>query len=107
MKILMVSMNSIHFQRWSEQLRDSGHEIHWFDIHGGQGSTSLDFVKQHTNWKYRFKKGRYLFKKISSAVPFLRSIFERDVEKVFKKKIEAIQPDVVHSFALYLSLIHI
>lgn len=103
MKILMVSMNSIHFQRWTEQLRDSGHEVHWFDIKGGSGNASLDFVRQYTDWKYRFNKGRYLLKKISAKLPFLTPIFERNTEKVFKEKLQEIQPDVVHSFALYVS----
>jgi len=103
MRILMVSMNSIHFQRWSEQLRDSDHEIHWFDINGGQKNQSLDFVEQHINWKYRFKKGRYFFKKISKKIPFLKPFFERNIEEVFKEKLEIIQPDIVHSFALYVS----
>jgi glycosyltransferase involved in cell wall biosynthesis len=103
MKILMFSMNSIHFQRLSEQLRDSGHEVHWFNILGGLESPSLDFVTQHTDWKHRFKKGRYLFKKIGNKIPFLKPIFERDVAKVFKEKLAMIQPDIVHSFALYVS----
>lgn len=103
MKILMVSMNSIHFQRWTAQLRDSGHEVHWFDIRGGGKNVSLDFVTQHTNWKYRFKKGRYLLKKISKVLPFLKPIFERNTATIFQKKLQEIQPDVVHSFALYVS----
>lgn len=103
MRILMVSMNSIHFQRWSEQLRDSGHEIHWFNILGGLESPSLDFVTQYTGWKHRFKKGRYLFKKIGNKIPFLKPIFERNVEDVFREKLAIVQPDIVHSFALYVS----
>lgn len=103
MKILMVSMNSIHFQRWTEQLRDSGHEVHWFDIRGGGENVALDFVQQHTNWKYRFKKGRYLFKKISRVLPFLTGLFEQNTATIFQKKLQEIQPDVVHSFALYVS----
>lgn len=103
MKILMVSMNSIHFQRWSEQLRDSEHEIHWFNILGGLESQSLDFVTQYTDWKHRFKKGRYLFKKIGNKIPFLKPVFERNVEDVFREKLAIVQPDIVHSFALYVS----
>jgi glycosyltransferase involved in cell wall biosynthesis len=103
MKILMVSMNSIHFQRWSEQLRDSGHEVYWFDIYGGVENQSLDFVTQYTGWKYRLKKGRYLFKKIGNKIPFLKHAFERNVAKVFKEQLTLIQPDIVHSFALYVS----
>lgn len=103
MKIVMVSMNSIHFQRWSEQLRGSDHEIHWFDVNGGQRNSSLDFVQQHVDWKYRFKKGRYFFKKVTATIPFLKPLFERNLQKVFKEKLEIIQPDAVHSFALYVS----
>ncbi len=32
MKILMVSMSSLHFIRWVDQLKDSGHEVFWFGI---------------------------------------------------------------------------
>ena len=32
MKILIVSMRSIHTIRWVNQLKDSGHEVFYFDI---------------------------------------------------------------------------
>ncbi len=92
-------MNSIHFTRWTEQLRDSGHEVHWFNIRSGAIDTQLDFVIQHTNWKYRIKKGRGWLKKI----PIINQLNERNVEHAFAKAIKEIQPDIVHSFALYVA----
>lgn len=99
MKILLVSMNSIHFTRWTQQLRDSGHELHWFNIRSGAVDEQLDFVEQHTDWKYRIKKGRGWIKK----TPLLKSYNERNVTIAFEKVLQEIQPDVVHSFALYVS----
>lgn len=34
MKILMVSIPTLHFFRWANQLQDAGHEVYWFDITG-------------------------------------------------------------------------
>lgn len=100
MKILMVSMNSIHFRRWTSQLKDSEHEVFWFDIKGAGGHvSSLDFVKQKTDWRLRIKKGRYALKKI----PFLKSLIENNVAEAFEKYLLEVQPDVVHSFVLYMS----
>ena len=56
-------------------------------------------LKQHTDWRLRFKKGRYFFKK----TPLLKKIIERDIAKAFASYIDEIQPDVVHSFVLYMS----
>ncbi|NQY07467.1 MAG: glycosyltransferase [Flavobacteriaceae bacterium] len=100
MKILMVAMNSIHFRRWTSQLEKSGHEIYWFDIKGAGGYVpSMDYVEQHSDWRLRIKKGRYFFKK----VPFLKSFIEKDVAKAFEKYLKEVQPDLVHSFVLYMS----
>ena len=100
MKILMVSMNSIHFRRWTSQLEKAGHEVFWFDILGAGGSINkLNWVSQKTDWRLRFKKGRYFFKKI----PWLKRILEKDVAKAFESYVEEVQPDLVHSFVLYMS----
>ncbi|ARN71577.1 glycosyl transferase family 1 [Nonlabens tegetincola] len=99
MKILLVSMNSLHFTRWTNQLRDSGHEVHWFNIRSGAIDPQLDFVTQNTNWRYRIKRGRGWIKK----VPVLHQLNERHVEPTFRKALQQIQPDIVHSFALYVA----
>lgn len=51
-KILMVAMPSLHFFRWTEQLKDAGFEVYWFDITGsGQYIERIHWVHQHTHWK--------------------------------------------------------
>ena len=69
MRILMVSMNSIHFVRWTQQLKDSGHDVFWFDIlDGGRaerlalGASNLPDGRQ----KYSNFKGRLFFKRKES-----------------------------------------
>lgn len=100
MKILMVSMNSIHFRRWTSQLEDSGHEVFWFDALGAEGSIKeLLWVTQKTDWRLRLKKGRYWIKKL----PFLHKINERSMAQAFEAYLEEVKPDVVHSFVLYMS----
>ena len=106
MKILLVSMSSLHFFRWTEQLHDSGHELHWFDILDGGGQVSrLKNVSQITGWKLRYKyPGRYFIK---SKLPWLYRLIQKintnNTEVVFEKALQDIKPDVIHSFALYVA----
>ncbi|NNC50935.1 MAG: glycosyltransferase [Flaviramulus sp.] len=110
MKILMVSMNSIHFERWTEQLKDTGHEIYWFNVRDGGYSHKLSWVKQIVGWKHKYPnfKGRTFIKK---SIPWLYEklgfIFTNNTEKAFEKSILEIKPDVVHSFVLYISCVPI
>ena len=46
MKILMVSMPTLHFFRWSNQLKDVGHEVYWFDI------TGMSVPVAKINWSF-------------------------------------------------------
>lgn len=100
MKILIVSMRSIHTIRWVSQLKDSGHEVHYFDILNGGYIKEWDWVTQHTDWRYKFGdfKGRFFLKK---NLPKLHKLLENDVEKEFERILKLIKPDVVHSFVLY------
>ncbi|MEN3322514.1 glycosyltransferase family 4 protein [Mariniflexile soesokkakense] len=106
MKILLVSMNSIHFVRWAHQLENSGHEVYWFDVLDGGKAENLPWVYQITGWKQKYPnlKGRHFIKK---RLPFfykrISFLIENDVVKTFKKTIENIKPDIVHSFVLYIS----
>ena len=106
MKILMVSMNSIHFQRWTDQLKDSGHEVFWFNVRDGGYSENLSWVKQITGWKLKYPnlKGRLFIKK---RLPWLYKklsfLIEHSTEAAFEKTLLEIKPDVVHSFVLYVS----
>lgn len=106
MKILMVSMASLHIFRWTEQLKDNGHEVFWFDVLGsGVISEQISWVHQITDWKIRWDfPGRYLIKnKFPNAYKSIQKINERNTAREFEIKLLEIQPDVVHSFALYVS----
>ena len=49
MKILFVSMPSLHVVRWIENLNASGHELYWFDVLGkGKLHTKIS-IKQITD----------------------------------------------------------
>ena len=106
MKILLVSMPTLHFFRWTEQLLGSGHEFYWFDINdGGEKVERLSDVHQITNWKHRVRyPGRYLLKQQTPAIyKLIERINSRDTNSVFRKVVREIKPDAVHSFALYVA----
>ncbi|MGG7033604.1 MAG: glycosyltransferase family 4 protein [Flavobacterium sp.] len=106
MKILMVSIPSLHFFRWTSQLQDAGHEVYWFDITGMSTPVErIHWVKQKTAWKLRWNyPGRIFMKsRFPKIYRWLQSINERDTAKVFEEYLNEIKPDVVHSFALYVS----
>ncbi|TGV04424.1 glycosyltransferase [Flavivirga rizhaonensis] len=106
MKILMVAIPNHHFFQWVNQLKDSGHDIFWFDItDGGPQVERINWVTQIKGWKlkqdYPFrstikKQGPRLYK-------FLQKFNERDVTQVFKKTVNEIKPDIVHCFEMELS----
>lgn len=106
MKILMVSMPTLHFFRWTNQLQDAGHEIYWFDITGmSQSAEKISWMNQYVDWKLKWNyPGRsFLKKKFQRGYDFIQQWNEKDTAKEFEKYINIIQPDVVHSFALYVS----
>jgi glycosyltransferase involved in cell wall biosynthesis len=106
MRILMVSMPCLHFFRWAEQLRDSGHEVYWFDVTDGAKQVErIHWVRQIIAWKFRWDYPGRIYLKINlpRLYGFIQQFNERNTAKVFEQKILEIQPDIVHSFALYIS----
>lgn len=101
MKILVVSMRSIHMIRWVSQLKDSGHDVYWFDILNTGYIEELNWVKQYTNWRYKFGdfKGRTFLKK---RLPKLHGLLENSSSRKFQELLAEIKPDIVHSFALHI-----
>lgn len=99
MKILVVSMRSIHSIRWINQLKDSGHELYYFDVLDGGYIEKWDWVKQFTSWRYKFGnfKGRHYLKK---KFPSLHTFFENNAEEKFEQILQEVKPDLIHSFAL-------
>ena len=105
-KIMMVAMPSLHFFRWVEQLKESDFEVYWFDITGaGNFIERISWVHQITDWKMRWDfPGRIFIKsKFTSFYSVLAKLNERKVAKEFEKVIAKVQPDIVHSFALYVA----
>jgi glycosyltransferase involved in cell wall biosynthesis len=106
MKILMVSIPTLHFFRWANQLQDAGHEVYWFDISGmSQSVSKISWIQQKVDWKLKWDyPGRILVKnKFPKLYKFIQQFNEKDTAKTFENYLNEIQPDVVHSFALYLS----
>lgn len=101
----MVSIFSPHFFNWTEQLRDSGHEIYWLDVYDSNTYVKkINFVEQIIGWKYRWDyPGRYYIKKLPLINELINRINEKELEDIFEEKFLEINPDVVHSFVLYLS----
>ena len=106
----MVSMFSSHFFNWTEQLKDSGHEIYWLDVFDSNTYVKkIDFVEQIIGWRNKVKyPGRYVVKhKLPKVYNFINIFNQRKLIEVFIQKLDEIQPDVVHSFTMHLSCIPI
>ena len=104
MKILFISMPSVHVIRWIENLKGSDHELYWFDVLNRGRLETLDSVHQYTDWKKRkitTIKGEYFLRKkapliYKKIVPFLEVTANEALEEIILE----IQPDVIHSFEM-------
>ena len=105
MKLLLVSMPSIHVTRWTTQLEHAGYEVYWFNINGTGANSKLPWVKQKVNWKLRWDyPGRIFLKKyLPSLYSMIQYVVSKDTATEFESYLKEIQPDVVHSFALYVA----
>ncbi len=102
----MLSISAPHFFNWTEQLRDSGHEVYWLDVYDSNTKVEkIDFVKQITGWRYKWDHpGRYFLKsKAPGFTRLLNRVNERKLEDIFREKLREIQPDVVHSFVMFIA----
>lgn len=106
MKILFVSIPSIHAIRWIENLKDEPHELFWFDIlDSGNIEISDDIkIKKITSWKKRkikYIRGEYfLRKKVPIIYTKIQSYLETTIDEQLAKTIKDIKPDIVHSFEM-------
>lgn len=102
----MLSMFAPHFFNWTAQLKASGHEIYWLDVYDSNTKVEkIDFVQQIRGWRYNWDHpGRYSLKsKAPGLTKILNKLNERKLEEVFEDKLREIQPDVVHSFVMFIS----
>ena len=110
MRILLVSVFSNHMFNWVLQLKQSGYDIHWIDVHDANTYVQrIDFVDQTVKWKRRLEyPGRFWIKKhFPKADNLLEKYNNRSFLSVFRKKFEEFQPDVVQSFELHSACVPI
>ena len=104
MKILFISMPSIHAIRWIENLKDTDNEFFWFDVTNKGAIDTLQNVIQFMDWKHRkilnFKGEYKLSKKFPNAYSKLKYLVEVTENEYLEKIINEIQPDVIHSFEM-------
>lgn len=104
MKILLVSMPSLHVIRWIENLKDTNFELFWFDVLGRGKLETLNSVTQFTGWKKRktrhIKGESFLRKKYPNLYEKILPYLEVTANEALEKIILEIKPDVVHSFEM-------
>ena len=104
MKILFVSMPSVHVIRWIENLKDTSHELFWFDVLDRGHLDTFDSVTQFVDWKKRkvkYLKGEFfLSKKYPTVFEKIQPLLEVTANEALEKIILEIQPDIVHSFEM-------
>ena len=93
MKILFLSMPSIHALRWIENLKNTDNELYWFDVTDKGTVSGFENLTHYVNWKKRklpHIKGEYRF---SRHFPFtymkVKHLFET-TENEFLEKIKTI-----------------
>jgi hypothetical protein len=104
MKLLLVSMPSIHVIRWIENLKDADIELYWFDVLG-KGKLETDVqLTQITDWKKRklpyIKGEHYLSKNFPNVYRKMQPFLEVTSSEAFRNCILQNQPDIVHSFEM-------
>ena len=102
----MVAIPNHHFFQWVNQLKDSGHEVFWFDVtDGGPKSNRIKWVTQIKGWKlkWNFPFRIALKKKYPKIYKVMQNLNENDVVSVFQKRYDEIKPDIVHCFEMQLS----
>jgi 5'(3')-deoxyribonucleotidase len=107
MKILIVSIPSIHITRWIENLSHSSYELFWFDIREvGKLKTTSNII-QISDWKRRKLpniKGEYYIKKSYPKIySKVQGLLETTVPQKFESILEEVKPDIVHSFCMQVS----
>ncbi len=103
-RILFISMNSIHAQRWIENVDNVHQELFWWDITSSGKMILNENSTQITDWRKRKIKyitgEHFLRKKIpwlyNSIEPFLQVTIAEQLENF----IQELKPDVIHSFEM-------
>lgn len=104
MKVLFVSMPSVHFTKWIESIDNPNLELYWFDVTNRGPIETKAAITQFVDWKKRKRKhvkGEFfLYKKFPFFYQKIKSFFELTESEKLIEIINEIQPDVVHSFEM-------
>jgi len=104
MKILFISMPSVHAIRWIENLKDTAFELYWYDVTNRGKLNVSGSVKQFAEMNQRKRsslKGEYtLSKKFPELYERIRPLLEVTENEALEKIIHEIKPDVIHSFEM-------
>lgn len=106
MKILLVAIPNHHFFQWANQLKDAGYEVYWFDVtDGGPKVAKISWVQQIKGWKLKINYPfRHAIKnRFPKTYQLIQNYNENSVAAVFQKKLDDIQPDIVHCFEMQLA----
>ena len=104
MRILFISMNSIHAQRWIANVDNDHQELYWWNSSSTEKMDLPQNVTQITDWqkrKIKYIPGEYFLRKklpwvYDKIEPFLQVTIAEQLENLIQK----IQPDVIHSFEM-------
>jgi len=104
MRILFISIRSIHSQRWIENVDVNQHELFWFDITSRGKMKFSQNVTQITDWrkrKIKYIKGEHFLRK---KLPWLYNLIEPFLQVSIAEQLEILiqelNPDVIHSFEM-------
>ncbi|MDO5981662.1 glycosyltransferase [Flavivirga spongiicola] len=105
MRVLLVSMPSVHFFRWIENLPSDYLELYWYNITGEKFDEKNDKFKEvsvyNNKRKISYLKGEYL---LSKKLPFyyqkLRHFVEVTENEDLEHIIQKLKPDIIHSFEM-------
>lgn len=104
MKILFISMLSIHAVRWIENLKETPFQLYWFDVLNRGKLHTFEDVHQFSNWKKRklpYIKGEFfLSRNLPRFYNYLQPYLEVTASEKLKEILIEVQPDVVHSFEM-------
>lgn len=104
MKILFISMPSVHVVRWINNLQDTSFELYWFDVLDRGSLETISSVLQFTNWKKRklpYLKGEYfLQRKLPVIYNAMQPFLEVTANEKLEQMLQELQPDLVHSFEM-------
>lgn len=97
-------MRSVHVIRWIENLKDSVHELYWFDVLGKGKLSTTSNVKQIKDWRKRkvpYLKGEHFLRKKHPNFFFkIQPFLEVTANEKLEQLLQELQPDLVHSFEM-------